>query len=99
MIDGPVSSVWFTRVFGMGEDENRFPDGARLKIGRVRDEVDCPVRLAVVTVSVEFPAPFGRRALLTSSSEFWLPKKEVLLGDRFSDVSVVVLMAGVAAPV
>lgn len=103
MIDGPVSSVWFTRVSGIGEDENRFPEGARLNMGRVREEVDCPARPAVVTVSVEFPALSGRRALVicsaTSSCEFWLPKNEVLPGDRFSGVSVVVLMAGVAAPV
>lgn len=103
MIDGPVSSEWFTRVSGMGEDENRFPDGARLNIGRVRDEVDCPAIPAVVMVSVEFPVLFGRRALLicsaTSSCEFCVSKNEVLLGDRFSGVSVVVLMAGVAAPV
>lgn len=74
MIDGPVSSVWFTRVSGMGDEENRFPDGARLNIGRERDEVDCRARSAVVTVDVEVPALFGRRALLicsaTSSCEF-----------------------------
>lgn len=67
IIDGPVSSVWLTLVSGIGDDENLFPDAARLNIGRVRDEVRSPEIPAAVRVSVDLPALLGRSAASSCS--------------------------------